>query len=265
MRFKILPFVALTALAALLFFASSCGQGQANCPVCGTTHNGTVGVIDVIPVPEHNPTGAPGGPFNSFDISVADSVNHRFYVSDRIGLDVAVFDTIQDVAVNFFGGANLVAGGGVNASSCAVDNPATPTLFIPPIVTGFGNWTRFGCRTLNYHIPSFGANGLFGGFPGAQCCAARANGVNPLSAPDGEVLSPDNKTLFVGNGSASVVAFDLTTTTFSTSATSLPPGPTVIADFPTGVSPDYDGPNGVSPCVASANGRAFSDASCADL
>jgi len=257
------PRILLTILLTVLFvILSGCG-GVSNCPVCGTTSGGAYGVIDVIPVPEHNPTGEPGGPFNSFDISLTDSVNHRFFVSDRIGLDVAVFDTQRNIAVNFFSGANGVAGGGVNASSCAVD--PTGAIFIPPIVTGFGNWTRFGCRTLDFHIPGFGSNDLFGGFPGAQCCAARANGVNPLSAPDGEVLSPDNKTLFVGNGSASVVAFDLTTTTFSTTATSLPPGPTVIAAFPTGVSPDYDGPNGITPCVASANGRAFSDGSCGDL
>ena len=259
MRPRILLTILLTALFVIL---SGCGS-VSNCPVCGTTKGGSYGVIDIIPVPEHNPTGEPGGPFNSFDIGVVDSVNHRFFVSDRIGLDVAVFDTQQDIAVNFFSGANGVAGGGINASSCLVD--PSGTLFIPPIVSEAGNWTRFGCRTLNFHIPTFGANDLFGGFPGAQCCAARANGVNPLSAPDGEVLSPDNKTLFVGNGSASVAAFDLTTTTFSTSATSPPPGPKVIAEFPTGVSPDYDGPNGIAPCVASANGRAFSDASCGDL
>src|SRR5271169_195811 len=259
------PRILLTILLTTLFvIMSGCG-GVKNCPVCGTTTADGYAVIDIMPVPEHNPTGEPGGPFNSFDISLVDSVNHRFFVSDRIGLDVAVFDTQQDVAVNFFSGANGVAGGGVTASSCATDNPAAPTLFIPPIVTGYGNWTRFGCRTLNFHIPGFGANNLFGGFPGAQCCAARANGVNPLSAPDGEALSADNKTLFVGNGSASVVAFDLTSTTYSTSAASLPPGPTVIAEFPTGVSADYDGPNGIAPCVASANGRAFSDATCGDL
>lgn len=259
MRSRIL----LTILLTLLFvLASGCGSVK-NCPVCGTTIADGYANIDVIPVPEHNPTGEPGGPFNSFDISVADSVNHRFFVSDRIGLDVAVFDTVQNVAVNFFTGANGVAGGGLNASSCATD--AAATTFIPPLVTGNGNWTRFGCRTLLFHIPGFGANDLFGGFPGAQCCAARANGVNPLSAPDGEALSPDNKTLFVGNGSSSVTAFDLTSTTFSTTATSLPPGPTVIAQFATGVSADYDGPNGIAPCVASANGRAFSDATCGDL
>jgi hypothetical protein len=258
MRPRILFSIFLTALFVIL---SGCGNIK-NCPVCGTTKADGYAVIDIMPVPEHNPTGEPGGPFNSFDISVTDSVNHRFFVSDRIGLDVAVFDTQQDVAVNFFSGANGVAGGGVTASSCATDSAGD---VIPPLVTGFGNWTRFGCRTLGFHIPGFGANGLFGGFPGAQCCAARANGVNPLSAPDGEVLSPDNKVLFVGNGSASVTAFDLTTTTFSPIATSLPPGPTAIAEFATGISPDYDGPNGVAPCIASANGRAFSDGSCGDL
>ena len=260
MQPRILLSIVLTGMFVIL---SGCGDVK-NCPVCGTTKNDGYANIDVVPVPEHNPTGEPGGPFNSFDISVTDSVNHRFFVSDRIGLDVVVIDTQQDVAVNYFSGANGVAGGGVNASACATDNPAAPTLFIPPIVTGTGNWTRFGCRTLNFHIPGFGANGLFGGFPGAQCCAARANGVNPLSAPDGEVLSPDNKTLFVGNGSSSIAVFDLTTTTFTPGA-SLPAGPTMIAEFPTGVSPDYDGPNGIGPCVASANGRAFSDLTCGDL
>ncbi len=258
MRSKLL--LVFAVLLAFTLFPSGCGT-NANCPTCGTTVNGPYGVIDIIPVPEHNPTGEPGGPFNSFDISVVDSTNHRFFVSDRIGLDVVVVDTQLDLAVNFFAGANGVAGGGVNASSCATDDAGD---VIPPLVSSNGNWTRFGCRTLNFHIPGFGANNLFGGFPGAQCCAARANGVNPLSAPDGETLSPDNKTLFVGNGSASVVAFDLTSTNYTPGA-SLPPPATVIAEFPTGVSPDYDGPNGIGPCVSSANGRAFADPTCGDL
>ena len=92
------------------------------------------------------------------------------------------------------------------------------TTFIPPILTALGNFTRYGCRTaipggVTFNIPTFGANDLFGGFPGAQCCAARANGINPLSAPDGEAITPDGKTLFIGNGSSSVVVFDLTTNT----------------------------------------------------
>jgi hypothetical protein len=225
--------------------------------------------IVIIPVPEHNPTGEPGGPFNSFDISVVDPVNHRFFVSDRIGLDVVAVDTLNNVAVNFLAGANGVAGGGVNASFCATDtgNPMTATMFIPPIVSGMGNWTRFGCRTLGFSIPTFGNGDVFGGFPGAQCCASRANGLNPLSGPDGEVLSPDNNTLFVGSGSASVVAFDLKSTSFKFTPGSgtLPPPANVIAAFSTGVSPDYDGPSGIAPCGASANGRAFSQVTCGDL
>ena len=181
MRPRILLTILLTALFVIM---SGCGSVK-NCPVCGTTKADGYAVIDVMPVPEHNPTGEPGGPFNSFDISLVDSVNHRFFVSDRIGLVVAVFDTQEDIATNSFPRPNGVAGGGITASSCAID--PTGTIFIPPIVTGFGNWTRFGAvLSTDFHIPGFGANDLFGGFPGAQCCAARANGVNPLSAPDGE-------------------------------------------------------------------------------
>jgi len=270
MRSKILLSFLLTVLFVL---ANGCGT-QKNCPVCGTTVHDGYGIIDIIPVPEHNPTGEPGGPFNSFDISVTDSVNHRFYVSDRIGLDVVVVDTINNLAVNIITGDNGVAGAGDNPAHCITD--AAGNDIIPPMVTGLGNFTRFGCRTappgiaFPFHIPGFMNNGHLGGFPGAQCCAARANGVNPLSAPDGEALTADGKTLFVSNGSSSVVVFDLTTTP-----------PTVIADVPTGQSPDYDGcaatpcgpggvggtpnPSGIAPCIASANGRAFSDPTCGDL
>ena len=283
MKSKMLLVLALLFACAL--FPSSCGTAP-NCPVCGTTVNEGYGIIDIIPVPEHNPTGAPGGPFNSFDISVTDSVHHRFYVSDRIGLDVAVFDTNQNLAVGIITGANGVAGAGDNPSVCAVD-PVTGAPLIPPIVSALGNFTRFGCRTVpaganpaiswaTSGIPGFGPNGLFGGFPGAQCCASRANGVNPLSAPDGEVLSPDNTVLFVGNGSSSVVAFDLTCGGAPCTQTNVP---RVLAAFTTGASPDYDGcitgqtclpgstPNttGVAPCIASAAGRALSDPTCGDM
>lgn len=238
-------------LATVILF-SSCGS-QANCPVCGTTKNGTVGIIDIIPVPEHNPTGEPGGPFNSFDISVVDPTHHLFYVSDRIGLDIDVIDTNALVPVNTIGGVNAVAQAGNNASPCLTDSMGNQ--LIPPLQDNNGQFTRFGCRTQGFSLPGgIGANGLFGGFPGAQCCGARANGVNPLSAPDGEVITADGKTLFVGNSSSSVVVFDLTTNP-----------PTVIATVPTGQSPQWDEANGVAPCIASANGRAFTDASCGDL
>jgi hypothetical protein len=280
MKSKMLLFLAL--LFACVVFPSSCGTAS-NCPVCGTTVNDGYGIIDIIPVPEHNPTGAPGGPFNSFDISVTDSVHHRFYVSDRIGLDVAVFDTIQNLAIGIITGDNGVAGAGDNPSVCAVDAAGNP--LIPPIVSGLGNFTRFGCRTdvpgathtwSSAKPPGFGPSGHLGGFPGAQCCASRANGVNPVSAPDGEVLSPENTVLFVGNGSSSVVAFDLTCGGAPCTQTNVPG---VLAAFPTGASPDYDGcifgqtclpgstPNtaGIAPCIASSAGRALSDPTCGDM
>jgi hypothetical protein len=266
------PKVLFSALLTTVFvLASGCGSVK-NCPVCGTTTNDGYANIDVIPVPEHNPTGEPGGPFNSFDISWLDPVHHLDYVSDRIGLDVAVIDTQKDVAVAIFTGANGVAGAGDLASPCLKD--ANGNDIIPPLVSVLGNWTRFGCRTtvpgqpVPFHIPGFGSNSLFGGFPGAQCCAARANGVNPLSGPDGELATPDGKTLFTSNGSSSIVVFDLTSMDLTTSP---PTPPNVIAIIPTGLSPDFDGqfgnnnPSGIAPCVASANGRAFSDPTCGDL
>src|SRR4029077_12295631 len=101
----------------LFVLASGCGTVK-NCPVCGTTLADGYTNIDTIPVPEHNPTGEPGGPFNSFDISQVDPVHHRFFVSDRIGLDVVVIDTNSNIAVNIIGGDNSVAGGGDLPSPC---------------------------------------------------------------------------------------------------------------------------------------------------
>ena len=226
-------------LLAMLFLLVGACSSPSGCPTCGTTVNGSYAVINIIPVPEHNPTGEPGGPFNSFDISQVDPVHHLFFVSDRIGLDVVVVDTTSNIAVNTIGGTNSVAQAGNNASPCVAA--------IPTMVSALNNATRFGCKG---GVPS-----MFGGFPGAQCCASRANGVNPLSAPDGEAITADGNTLFIANGSSSVVVFDMTTK----------PIPTVIATIPTGQGPDFDGPVGVAPCIASASGRAFSDATCGDL
>ncbi len=269
MRSRLAKFIEVAAVLALGVLLNSCGS-QPFCPTCGTTVNGAYGVLNVIPVPEHNPTGEPGGPFNSFDISWFDPINQLVYTSDRIGLDIVVVDAKKDVAVNTIGGLNQVANAGNNGSPCL--GPAAPVAdplsVIPSIITGAGALrnpatsnilTRFGCRNPGFfdsfstYFPGFGAHGAFGGFPGAQCCASRANGVNPISGPDGLLVTPDGKTLFVGSGSASVVAFDLTANP-----------PTVIAAFPTGSSPDFDGPNGVAACIQSWNGGAGSDPTCAD-
>jgi hypothetical protein len=255
MRPRIFVTILLTALFVIL---TGCGTTP-NCPVCGTTKGGSYAVINVIAVPEHNATGEPGGPFNSFDISTiapnpAVPGHYLDYISDRIGIAMQVIDTSQDLAVFSIQGSNAVSDAGNGASPC---DPS-----IPPIVSVFGNFTRFGCRNAPFHLDSgFGPNGNFGGFPGAQCCASRANGVNPMSGPDGNATTPDGKVLFVGNGSSSVVVFDLTTMNL---ATNPPTPPRVIADFPTGLSADYDGPLGIAPCVASWNGEAGSSADCGD-
>src|SRR5246500_2672423 len=256
MRSRIL----LTILLTMLFvIASGCGNVK-NCPVCGTTTADGYANIDVIPVPEHNPTGEPGGPFNSFDISWINQATHRDYVSDRIGLAIVVVDTTNNLAINAIQGVNAVTGAGDQASPCI--QTAAGTDIIPPVVDVFGNFTRFGCRTdlstatppgPTFHlITGFGANHHFGGFPGAQCCASRANGVNPMAGPDGEEVTPDGKTLFTANGSASVVVFDWSTMDLTQSP---PTPPTVLATIPTGVSADYDGPQGISGCVSSWNGE----------
>jgi hypothetical protein len=251
MRTRLLLTILFTVL---LLIMSGCG-GTANCPTCGSAPTGSgYGDILNIPVPEHNPSGEPGGPFNSFDISWINAATRLDYVSDRIGLAVVVINTNTNLAVNALQGSNAVTGAGNQASPC---DPS-----IPPLISVFGNFTRFGCRNPPFHLASgFGANGNFGGFPGAQCCASRGNGVNPMSGPDGEEVTPNGNVLFSGNGSSSVVVWDLSTMNLSTNP---PTPPNVLAVIPTGVSADYDGPLGIAPCVASWNGEAGSSAGCGD-
>ncbi|MGC1535472.1 MAG: hypothetical protein WA795_06145, partial [Candidatus Sulfotelmatobacter sp.] len=276
------PRILLTILFTALFVIfSGCGTTP-NCPTCGTTINGVYSIVNVIPVPEHNATGEPGGPFNSFDISWISTppagglsgVDNLDYISDRIGVAVQVIDTAQDLAVNSIQGSNAVAGAGNGASPCPQTVSGGNTVdIIPPIVDVFGNFTRYGCRTdmtglggptaPTFHlITGFGANHNFGGFPGAQCCASRANGVNPMSGPDGLEVSADGNTLFVGNGDSSVAVFDLTT--MNLGAGPIPTPPTILATIPTGVGADYDGPQGISGCIASWNGEAGSATDCGD-
>ena len=259
MRSKMLPLVAFAIVLTATLISNNCG-GPANCPTCGTDKKGTVGLITVMLVPEHNGNGEPGGPFNIFDISWVDPTTRLYYVADRIGLDVPVFNTISNIAISAIGGDNSVAEAGNNASVCFKDGEGNQ--IIPPITSAQGNFTRFGCKTMNFTLPGFfGPNGHFGGFMGGQCCASRSNNLNPLSGPNGLEVSPDGNFLYVGNGSSSTAVFDLSQTIASGGSTP----PTVIATLVSGTSPDYDGPLGVGPCQASANGRAFSDPTCGDL
>ena len=258
---KMLPVLAFAVLLGSFFFEVSCGSGpgNVNCPVCGTNQNGGVNLIDVMIVPEHNPNGEPGGPFNVFDISWVDPVNRLYYVSDRIGLDVPGFSSVSNIALFAIGGDNSVAEAGNNVSTCFADDDGNT---IPPITTAQGNFTRFGCKTGAFRLPGFfGPNGHFGGFMGGQCCASRSNNLNPLSGPNGLEVTADGNFLFAGTGSSNVVVFDLRPT-LANNATA----PPVIATIVTGTSPDYDGiPDGITGCMQSANGRAFSDPTCGDL
>jgi hypothetical protein len=265
MRSKMMPFVVVAVVLMAFLAASSCGNGSAVCPTCGTTNNGSIVLINTLLVPEHNGNGEPGGPFNIFDIGWVDSVNHLYYVSDRVGLDVPIFDTTRDVAVFDLAGDNSIADSGVNPSPCFKD-PATGTT-IPPIANAVGNFTRFGCKTLNFRLPGFfGPDGNFGGWVGGQCCASRSNNLNPITGPNGIEVTPDGLTVFVGNGSANAEVFDMTNTIADIKANvTFPRAPTVIATLVSGDSPDYDGPNGIGPCQASANGRAFTDPTCGDM
>jgi hypothetical protein len=260
MRSKMLPFALLAGVLAAFLFASSCGNGSSTCPVCGTDKNGTVGLINIMLVPEHNATGEPGGPFNSFDIGWVDPVNRLYYITDRVGLDVPMFSTTTNIALAAIGGDNSVGEAGNNVSLCFVDPESGIT--IPSITTAQGNYTRFGCKTGNFRLPGgFGPNGHFGGFMGGQCCASRSNNLNPLTGPNGLEVTADGVFMFVGTGSSNVVVFDMTATLATPSS-----APTVIATVVTGTSPDYDGiPDGITGCMQSANGRAFSDPTCGDL
>ena len=183
MRPRILLTILLTALFVIL---SGCGTAP-GCPTCGTTINGVYSIVDVIPVPEHNGSGEPGGPFNSFDISWVSTpptggmsgTNNLDYISDRIGIAVQVIDTAQDLAMFSIQGQNAISGAGNGASPCATD-PASGLDVIPPIIDVFGNFTRHGCRTdlstanlrtppeppgPTFHlITGFGASHHFGGF-----------------------------------------------------------------------------------------------------
>src|SRR5580658_5901616 len=141
MRPRILLSFLITALFVIM---SGCGTTP-NCPTCGTTLNGAYGVINVVTVPEHNPTGEPGGPFNSFDISTIapnPAVSGHFldYISDRVGLAMVVIDTSQDLAVNAIQGSNAVTDAGNGASGCVqIPGPSSNPLLdvIPPTVDVF--------------------------------------------------------------------------------------------------------------------------------
>jgi hypothetical protein len=255
-----LPRLAVVVLFGLLSMSAGCSSGPPGCPVCGTDVNGTVGLIDVMAVPGHSASGAPGGPFNLFDISWVDPGNHLYYVSDTVGADVAEFNTMNNIALAAIGGDSSIVESGVNASMCFQDSSGNQV--IPPITTAQGNYSQYGCKTGNFRLSGFfGANGHFGGFAGGVCCGSRGNNIFPLQGPNGIETTANGKFLFAGNGASNVVVFDMAATLTNPAVL-----PTVVATIVTGSPPDYDGlPNGITGCIQSASGRAFSDPTCGDL
>ncbi len=93
MRSKMLPFLALALLLAIAFFPIGCGNIQ-GCPLCGTTKNDGVAIIDVMGVP--GAAGPGGTAFTVFDLGLVDPANHRYYVTDRSQNAVLVYDTLTD-------------------------------------------------------------------------------------------------------------------------------------------------------------------------
>ena len=53
---------AVATALAWIFGSTGCSSAPANCPVCGTDKNATVGLIDVMAVPGHSASGAPRKP-----------------------------------------------------------------------------------------------------------------------------------------------------------------------------------------------------------
>src|ERR1700730_10168360 len=220
----------LSTMYGLILLSTGCASSPASCPVCGTDTHATVGLIDVMSVPGHSASGAPGGPFNLFDISWVDPANRSYYVADTIGADVPVFNTANNIAVAAIGGDSPIAESGNNASKCFQDSAGNQV--IPPITTAQGNFSQYGCKTGNFRLPGFfGPNGHFGGFVGGICCGARGNNIFPLQGPDGIETTSDGKFLFVGNGASNVVVFDMAAT-LAHPATSTTVFPTIASVTP---------------------------------
>ncbi len=272
------PLRNLVALFGILLVLTSCGGGS--CSTCGTANNGTIGLLDIMYVPEHNPTGTPGGPFVSFDIGWVDPVNRNYAITDRLGVDVVMFSTTADVALFPIGGDNTIAENGNDASKCWMTAPGvTPALTIPPIVSAQGNYQRFGCKSnvgaYTFLVPSIppghsagqvdGSGNPnpphFGGFVGPICCTNRGAQINPLSGPNGVETSFDGRWQVVSNGSSELFVFDLQP--MLSSGYTAPP--LLVAAIPTGTTGDFDGPGGIAQCNASAQNRAFTDPTCGDL
>lgn len=193
MRSKMLLVIAL--LLGIALFPSGCGNVQ-GCPLCGTTKNDGVVIIDVMGVP--GAVGPGGTAFTVFDLGLVDSTNHRYYVTDRSQTAVLVYDT-------------------------STDNPSV----IGPAVPAIGQMGQ----SL---------------FTGAICCAQnRAANFNPLTGPNGVIVTPGGTTkfglLWVSDGDSTMKVFDAATGA-------------MVSKVVTGVSADFSSATAIDSCIRTGAG-----------
>jgi len=142
-------------------------------------------------------------------------------VSDRIGLGCGGVDTLNNVGGEHHRRSQLVAQAGNNASPCLS--------IIPPLLDASGSFNKIWLPDRIIFDSRIRRQWSLRRIPRSAmlCCARQWR--ESFVAPDGEAITADGKTLFIGNGSSTVVVFDLTTNP-----------PNVIANIPTGQSPQYD-------------------------
>jgi hypothetical protein len=141
MRSKMLLVIAL--LLGIALFPSGCGNVQ-GCPLCGTTKNDGVAIIDVMGVP--GAAGPGGTAFTVFDLGLVDSANHRYYVTDRSQDAVLVYDTLTDMPTGPASGGQIGSGMFTGAICCAQNRAANFNPLTGPngtIITA-GGTTKFG-------------------------------------------------------------------------------------------------------------------------
>jgi hypothetical protein len=238
------PFIVLTALLAIAFFPSGCA-GPANCPLCGTTQNDAVTIIDVMGVP--GAAGPGGTAFTVFDLGLVDTANHRYYVTDRSQATVLVYDTLTDTP-SVIGPAVPSVGqigfGFTGAICCAANraanfNPLTGpnAAIVTPGAQGLGTtkfglvWVSDGDSTVKLFDGATGAmvskvvTGVSANFgPGGvdECIRTGDSACGDFRADEAS-FDPKDNILLVSNGDPGVPFATLIDTTNPTCG-GLPPG-----------------------------------------
>ncbi len=243
MRSKML--LVLSALLAIALFPSGCGNVQ-GCPLCGTTQNDAVTIIDVMGVP--GAAGPGGKPFTVFDLGLVDTANHRYYVTDRSQNAVLVYNTLTDtpsVIGPTVPSVGQIGQGGFTGAICCEPNRTTnfneltgPNgVIITPGAQGLGTtkfglaWVSDGDSTLKVFDAATGAmvskvvvgvSADFGAVLTPDGIEACIRGTNPASCGDFRAdetsWDPKDNILLVSNGDPGVPFVTLIDTTNPTCA-----------------------------------------------